>query len=158
MMMSMMCLLLSGLPPAEAAQLEFLKADADVVVRGVVKTSHSRWTRDGSNIVTQIEVEVRENLKGSPGGSTVTLLHQGGRVEDVEQKVSGVLMPQVNEEVILFLERRPAGFYRVKENALAYWKVNGAFATHELIQVPLSFFRAPIPSAPGSSVQTSVMP
>jgi hypothetical protein len=99
-----------GTLPARAssviqAELPELTATADVIARGTVKKIESRWTTDHRRIVTDVEIEVLESLKGSPG-TKVVVQQPGGVVGDIGQKVSGLASFEPNEEVVVFLERR----------------------------------------------------
>lgn len=85
-----------------------LARDADTVVRGRVLRVESRWAGDGMRIVTDVEVEVAEALKGSPG-ARVTLTQPGGVVGDIGQVVQGMAAFDPGEEVVLFLEQRGGG-------------------------------------------------
>ncbi|MFL5319368.1 MAG: hypothetical protein ACJ790_06905 [Myxococcaceae bacterium] len=86
-------------------QLPELSAAADVVVRAKVTSVQSRWTDDHRRIVTDIQLEVLEAMKGSPAG-TVTVVQPGGVVGDIGQRVDGVAEFKEGEECVVFLERR----------------------------------------------------
>lgn len=87
-----------------------LTRSADAVVQGTVRRVESRWSGDGRRIVTDVEIQVSEALKGQPG-SSVLVTQSGGRVGDLGQKVSGEASFALNEEVVVFLERKgPQGF------------------------------------------------
>lgn len=105
--------------------LDTLTRDADAVVRGRVVRTESRWTGDGMRIVTDVEVEVAEALKGAPG-ARVTLTQPGGVVGDIGQLAQGVAAFTSGEEVVLFLERRgggPAAHYRLRGMAQGKFRV-----------------------------------
>ena len=89
-----------------------LARSADTVVQGTVRRVESRWSGDGRRIVTDVEIQVSETLKGQPG-NTVLVTQSGGRVGDVGQKVSGEASFAQGEEVVVFLERRGAQAFRV---------------------------------------------
>ena len=59
--------------------------ESDAVVRGTVRRVQSRWAADGRRIVTDVEIEVAETLKGAPG-QTVRVTQPGGRVGDIGQR------------------------------------------------------------------------
>ena len=63
--------LLLALPAAATsllrADVPVLAAESDAVVRGTVRRVQSRWAADGQRIVTDVEIEVAEALKGAPG-------------------------------------------------------------------------------------------
>ena len=84
-----------------------LAQTADAVVHGTVRRVESRWSGDGRRIVTDVEIQVTETLKGQPG-STVLVTQPGGRVGDIGQVVNGLASFTAGEEVVVFLERRGA--------------------------------------------------
>lgn len=109
-----------------------LARDSDAVVRGKVSQVHSRWSGDHRRIVTVVQVDVEETLKGAPGHQ-VTILQPGGVVGDIGQRVEGLASFGVGEEVVVFLEQRGPGYivsglaqgkYRVERSADG----RGAFA------------------------------
>lgn len=78
---------------------------ADAVVRGKVTKVQSRWTDDQRKIVTDVELQVSETLKGSPP-KTVKIVQPGGVVGDIGQRVDGVAEFKEGEECVVFLERQ----------------------------------------------------
>ncbi len=84
--------LLAGLPAAATTMLRIdlpeLAQSADTVVHGTVRRVESRWSGDKRRIVTDVEIEVTESLKGQPG-STVLVVQPGGQVGDIGQMVHG---------------------------------------------------------------------
>ncbi len=95
-----------------ATDVPELSRRADAVVRGTVSRIESRWTGDRSRIVTEIELEVAETLKGVPQ-EVLRVVQPGGAVGDIGQTVSGTARFEQGEEVVLFLERRPGGTFLV---------------------------------------------
>ncbi len=79
------------------------------VVRGTVKSTVARWTRDGARIMTDTVLEVRETWKGAPQ-KTVTVMQQGGVIGEVGQLVHGTIPFRVGDDVVLFLEPRGERF------------------------------------------------
>ncbi|MCP3105430.1 hypothetical protein LZ198_41875 [Myxococcus sp. K15C18031901] len=109
----MLVTLLGGMPAAATTQLRVelaqLSKDADAVVHGVVRRTQSRWSGDGLRIVTDVEIEVSESLKGQPGG-TVVVTQAGGQVGDIGQVVHGLASFSQGEEVVVFLRKRGKAF------------------------------------------------
>ncbi|OJH39674.1 hypothetical protein [Cystobacter ferrugineus] len=87
-----------------------LSHSADVIVHGTVRRVESRWSGDRRLIVTDVEIQVTEALKGQAGG-TVLVTQSGGQVGDIGQTVSGLASFSPNEEVVVFLERRGSAFH-----------------------------------------------
>lgn len=102
--------------------LDTLSRQADVIVRGKVKRMASRWTADNLRIVTDVDIEVAESLKGSPA-RVVRLTQPGGEVGDVGQRVSGLAAFSQGEEVVVFLQRRPGEVYWVEGMAQGKYRV-----------------------------------
>ena len=94
---------------ATVARLDFDAATADAghIVHGDVVASRSFWSEDGLRIYTDVEVAVRETLKGSVQ-PTVTVRLLGGEVGEIGQMVPGAPRLREGEEVVLLLQR-PAG-------------------------------------------------
>ncbi|SET50199.1 hypothetical protein [Stigmatella erecta] len=102
---------LLGMPASASTMFQLdlsaLSHSSDAVIHGTVRRVESRWSRDHRRILTDVEIEVSEALKGQPG-STVLLIQPGGRVGDIGQVVSGMASFTQGEEVVVFLERRGA--------------------------------------------------
>lgn len=81
-----------------------LAKSADVIVRGTVTRVQSRWTADHQRIVTDVDIQVAESLKGTPG-EVVRVLQPGGEVDGIGQKVSGLASFSTGEEVVVFLQQ-----------------------------------------------------
>lgn len=114
-------------PSARATTMLFsdlpqLVQKSDAVVRGTVKSVRSRWSSDRSRIVTDVELEVAESLKGSPG-SSLLILQPGGVVGEVGQQISGLPSFVEGEEVVVFLERRGTSAFRVRGMAQGKYRV-----------------------------------
>ena len=122
---SLLLMTAPGSTQAQARELPLLVRTAPNIAVGKVRSVVSRFSAGGHTIVTEITIEVLESLKGNVG-QRVTLLEPGGLVGDVLQRVSGVPSFQPDEQVLLFLEPRPAGFYRLLEGGK--WALSGAEA------------------------------
>lgn len=117
---------LGALPAGATTQLRVelpeLARGADAVVHGVVRRVQSRWSGDKMRIVTDVEIQVTESLKGQPGG-TVLVTQPGGSVGDVGQVVHGLASFTAGEEVVVFLEKRGASAFRVASLAQGKYQV-----------------------------------
>jgi hypothetical protein len=117
------------------ADLPELAQSADAIVHGTVRRMESRWSGDGRKIVTDVEIQVTETLKGQAGG-TVLVTQPGGRVGDIGQKVSGLASFSPGEEVVLFLERRGPRAFRVAGMAQGKYKVQRSEGGTRALAVP----------------------
>ncbi len=103
----------------DVAELSFA---SDAVVHGTVRRVESRWSGDRRRIVTDVEIEVSEALKGQPG-SRVVVTQPGGRVGDIGQTVHGLASFTPGEEVVVFLEQRGKDAFRVASMAQGKFQV-----------------------------------
>ncbi|HEX5752059.1 MAG TPA: hypothetical protein VFZ09_37925 [Archangium sp.] len=94
------------------ADLPELAQSSDAIVHGTVRRVESRWSGDGRRIITDVEIQVTEALKGQASG-TVLVTQPGGRVGDIGQRVSGLAAFTPGEEVVVFLERHGKQAFRV---------------------------------------------
>ncbi|HUG10873.1 MAG TPA: hypothetical protein VMM36_07655 [Opitutaceae bacterium] len=86
-----------------APEFEELVNVSDCVVRAVVKSVRSEFSRPGGkSIVTYVELEVKEVITGNPP-SPLVLRMLGGRVGDKRMVVSGAPEFVVGDEDILFI-------------------------------------------------------
>ena len=93
-------------------ELDDLTRTSDAVVRGKVTKLESHWTGDRMRIVTEVQIEVSEAMKGTVG-KTVTVQQPGGVVGDIGQRVEGLASFSEGEEVVLFLESLPGSTFLV---------------------------------------------
>ncbi|WP_309891441.1 hypothetical protein [Archangium sp.] len=117
------------------ADLPELARTADTIVHGTVRRVESRWSGDGRRIVTDVEIQVTEALKGQASGS-VLVTQPGGRVGDIGQKVSGLASFTPGEEVVLFLERRGPEAFRVAGMAQGKYQVQRSGEGTRALAVP----------------------
>ncbi len=110
--------------------LPALTRTSATVVRGTVKSSQARWTRDRSRIVTETIVTVRDTWKGERLAE-VSVLQQGGVVGEVGQLVHGTVTFKPGEEVALFLEARGPGFL-ITGMMQGVFRIEGDVATQAL--------------------------
>lgn len=137
-------LLLLCLPASATTMLRMdlpeLSRSADVIVHGTVRRLESRWSGDGRLIVTDVEIQVTEALKGQAGG-TLVVTQPGGQVGDIGQRVSGLASFAPSEEVVVFLERLGDQGFRVSGLAQGKYKVQrstGSQGRVEVMAVPES--------------------
>lgn len=109
------CVAAAGMTRSQERSLttEQLAAGADLVVVGKVTGQRSFWTPDRKRIVTNIAITVDEQLKGTPQGSTVTVVVPGGEVDGVGEWYSHTARFMRNEEVVVFARRDKEGALRV---------------------------------------------
>lgn len=115
--------------------LTALTGGSDAVVHAKVIRVQSRWTADRRMIVTDVELEVVDTLKGSPAG-TVHLQQPGGVVGDVGQHVAGAPVFRQGEEVVVFLERALAGRFGVTGLSQGKFRVERSADGRSLLAVP----------------------
>jgi hypothetical protein len=131
--------LLLGLPARAttvlAADLPELAHGADAVIHGTVRRMESRWSGDGRRIVTDVEIQVSEALKGQPG-ATVLVTQPGGQVGDIGQVVQGLATFKQGEEVVLFLERRGPRAFRVAGMTQGKYQVQRSADGTQVLAVP----------------------
>jgi hypothetical protein len=132
-------LLLIGLPAAATTMLRLdvpeLAQSSDTVVHGTVRRVESRWSGDRRRIITDVEIQVTEALKGEPG-STVLLIQPGGSVGDIGQAVHGSASFTPGEEVVVFLERKGASAFRLSGMAQGKYQVRRAADSQTVLAVP----------------------
>ena len=118
-------------------ELPELARSADLIVHGKVLRLQSRWSGDGRRILTDVEIQVTEALKGQ-AGPTVLVTQPGGRVGDIGQKVSGLASFAAGEEVVVFLSRQGPQGYRVSGLAQGKYQVQRTEAEAQALAVPES--------------------
>lgn len=77
---------------------------SQVVVEGKVRSTESRFSEDGRQIVTSVRVKVEDPWKGAPA-KEITINVPGGTAEGISQKVQGMPSFREGEEVVVFLDR-----------------------------------------------------
>ncbi len=83
---------------------------ADLIVRGTVLVSSSRFTDEGG-IVTTTELSVDEMLKGRLSGSRITIQESGGVAGGLALVIPGTPRFAPGERVLLFLSRTRDGVW-----------------------------------------------
>jgi hypothetical protein len=114
-----------------------LTHSSDLIVHGTVRRLQSRWSGDGRRIVTDVEIQVTETLKGQASG-TVLVTQPGGQVGDIGQKVSGLASFASGEEVVVFLSRQGPRAYRVSGLAQGKYQVQRPEGDPRVLAVPES--------------------
>ena len=117
------------------ADLPELAQSSDAIVHGTVRRVESRWSGDGRRIVTDVEIQVTEALKGQPG-SSVLVTQPGGQVGDIGQVVSGLASFSPGEEVVVFLVRHGAQAFRVTGMAQGKYQVQRSADGKSAMAVP----------------------
>jgi hypothetical protein len=94
----------------EAATVETMAAEADLIVLGTVTGVASRM-QDG-RIVTDAHIAAFRTWKGDEGLESLTITALGGRVGDLAQRVPSADQYDVGRDVLVFLEAAPDGTWR----------------------------------------------
>jgi hypothetical protein len=136
-LLALLCALPAGATSLLRVEVPELSRKADAVVRGTVRRVESRWSADGRRIVTDVEIQVAETLKGAPG-STVLVTQPGGRVGDIGQRVSGLASFAQGEEVVVFLQRRGKSAFSVRGMAQGKFQVRRSPDGKAVLAVPES--------------------
>jgi hypothetical protein len=88
--------------------VEQMATAATHVVRAQAISSRAQWNAEHTQIFTFTRFQSLEALKGATGAEFV-VRQMGGRVGNIEQKVSGVRRWQGGEEAVLFLRPSEVG-------------------------------------------------
>jgi hypothetical protein len=88
----------------EPPSFDTLVSRSDYVVRAVITSATSEWKEAEGKpyISTHFELQLSEAIKGTPP-SPLTLDLLGGKIGEVEFKLSGMPMLEVGDECILFV-------------------------------------------------------
>jgi len=87
-------------------EIEELTARADIVVLARVTGLQCRRD-DAGRIYTEVSLSVEEKWKGTAVGSSLLVVHSGGKVGGERVAVSGQVEYRTGEEVVAFLVRNP---------------------------------------------------
>lgn len=87
--------------------LDELSAFATLVVRAEIVDVTAQWDPSIGAIYTYATVEITETWKGTPSSSRIVVKMLGGRVDDIELRVTGQPQLTIGEDVALWLEVRP---------------------------------------------------
>jgi hypothetical protein len=87
-----------------ALSTENLTSESALIVLGNVKQVKSEWGEDKKSIFTFATVTVRETIKGKAANKTLKIMYEGGEIDGIGMRVSDVTIPDVGENVLLFLK------------------------------------------------------
>ncbi len=93
----------------QAEMINKMSEEAEVIVIGKVSKTESAWDKTGSRIYTTATVKVDEYLKGNDDPSSVKIVYPGGEVGAVGELYSHMPSFATEEEVLVFLKKRPDG-------------------------------------------------
>jgi len=107
------CVLVAAVDTARAGRvippdLEHLTQASEVIVHGLVLSTHARWVDDarGRRIRTYATLRCHQWLKGQ-GGNEVIVELPGGLVGEIRERVTPSVQVARGEEVVLFLKGSP---------------------------------------------------
>ena len=83
---------------------ENLTKESALIILGDVKHVKSEWGEDKKSIFTFATVAVRETIKGKAANKTLKIIYEGGEIDGIGMRVSDVAIPDVGENVLLFLK------------------------------------------------------
>jgi hypothetical protein len=87
------------------AGLEDLVAENDTIVVGEVVEAHSYWNEDHTFILTDVDVDVSDMLKGDPRERVVKVTLLGGTVDDLTTLILGGAELVPGSSYVMFLDR-----------------------------------------------------
>jgi hypothetical protein len=87
---------------SRALTTQELTDQSDVVAVGKVSAMKSEWNSDKSRIVTRVDINVREFLKGGGSDQSLVVVTLGGEVGDVGEIYSSTARFYRDEEVVVF--------------------------------------------------------
>jgi hypothetical protein len=88
--------------------VEQLTVVSSQIVRARAVSSQSSWDAEGAHIYTFTRFQSLESLKGA-APAEIVVRQMGGRVGNIEQRVSGVRRWQQGDESVLFLRPSEVG-------------------------------------------------
>jgi hypothetical protein len=103
--------------------VEELASSSEAVVVGTVRQLSGVRSRDG-HLVTLVELEVDEVVRGSLPDPVITLKEDGGTVGDQREVIFGTPSFQVDERVLLFLTLRRDGSWRTNHLSLGKFHID----------------------------------
>ena len=83
-----------------------LTDQSDVVAVGKVSAMKSEWNADKSRIITRVNINVREFLKGDGSDQSLVVVTLGGEVGDVGEFYSSTVRFNRDEEVVVFARKK----------------------------------------------------
>lgn len=94
---------------ASVLSVRELAANASFIVLGRVVTVANQWNSQRTRILTRIELDLEEVLKGTPATNRLSFAQPGGRVGNVGSLVGDTPRFKVGDRVALFLTSRRDG-------------------------------------------------
>ncbi|MEO5360398.1 MAG: hypothetical protein H7843_08100 [Nitrospirota bacterium] len=79
-----------------------LVKSSEVIIAGKVEKASCHWSK--GTVVTRATVKVNEVLAGSVGNKDIVVEYEGGKVGDLELKLTDAVTLTKGEEIILFLK------------------------------------------------------
>lgn len=86
-----------------AVDFDQMAAEADRVIVGTVLSVHARWSADGQQIETVVDVQIEHDMSGVSGPPVLRIVQPGGTIGDVTFMVVGLPVFHQGERVLLFL-------------------------------------------------------
>lgn len=122
---------------AECGDPEYIYAQADYIVEGVVDKTKTKWNKDKTRIFTYIDFSVHKYVKGDPLGDNIRIELAGGCIDDVCEAVEDQPILHEGERLRLY-------FHEVNGE---FWIVCRIFGVEQLVITPLpSGVISPLPS------------
>jgi hypothetical protein len=114
-----------------------LATESDRIVVGTVRDMRSAWAQDGSEIFTDVTLDVDTALKGT--SETVTFRLMGGVIDDLAMVVPDSPAFQVGDRALVFLRTDDDGILRVWGWYQGAYIVQAGLAENETLErtVPL---------------------
>ena len=105
--------------------LEDLVDDADVIIVGTVQDITSSWNDGKDSIFSTLTVSVEDVLAGEAGSETVEIIVPGGEVDGITQIVSTFPTFEIDEQAVLFLNKKPGQILPRRQIQAKLYELNG---------------------------------
>lgn len=104
-MLSLGCVTLT-LHASSIEQIDFdqLAQSAEVIFEAEVVAVVSRWNSEKTKIHTYIDFDIKDLIKGQLNHSSIRLQFLGGKVDQDEMRISGLIYPSLGEKGVYFVE------------------------------------------------------
>jgi hypothetical protein len=89
--------------------VEELTVDAKVIVIGKIAAVTSSWNRGRTQILTRVDLQPDDMLKGTPSGDRIAFVYLGGQSGNIGSVIAEAPSFTVGERVVLFLRPRRDG-------------------------------------------------
>ena len=93
--------------------LEELVRQADIIVLGTCVEKKSDWDIERKRILTDIAIASERCFKENECPPLIRIRQEGGTADGVTMTVTGAPQFELQERVIVFLEKTPSSYYRV---------------------------------------------